>query len=122
MTILHIEDDLHIQKIVKSMLEHAGYQVTSCSTAEEGLTFARQLLPSMILMDMWLPSGMDGWEATRQIKANPDLAHIHVVAITAQKSANAEQQAYELGCSAYLAKPFEMYQLISCVESLLEAH
>lgn len=118
--ILHIEDDSTILRVVKSMLERDGYEVIQTSQAEEGLQLARQFQPHLILMDMWLPNGMDGWEATRQLKSDPQLAHIHVVAVTAQKTAKAEEQAYEVGCSAYLPKPFDMHQLLSCVHALLD--
>ncbi|HLM68345.1 MAG TPA: response regulator, partial [Longimicrobium sp.] len=79
---------------------------------------ARELRPGVILMDVAMP-GIDGWEATRRLKADPETAHIPVVALTAHAMAEDRQRAVDAGCESYLAKPVEPRKVVEEVERLL---
>jgi len=111
-TILIIEDNEQNIKFVEDVLDFAGYHPVGADTAEKGLRLAHELKPSLILMDLRLAgSGMTGWEATRVIKSDSDLAHIPVVAVTAQVNPGEENRLEEYGFDGYLAKPFDVMEL-----------
>lgn len=106
MTILIIEDNEKNLKLVRALLIMGKYRVLESLTAEEGLDMAREHTPDMILMDIQLP-GMNGLEATRIIKANPDLKQIPVVALTSHAMSGDEKKAIEAGCDGYMTKPID---------------
>ncbi|MCI0537030.1 MAG: response regulator [Verrucomicrobiales bacterium] len=116
--ILYIEDTENNRILVMRRLEKKGYQVLTANDAEQGLAVAQRELPDLILMDMGLP-GMDGWEATRQLKANPKLRHIPIVALTAHAMQEERDKSLEAGCEDYDIKPFEFPRLLSKIEVLL---
>ena len=118
--ILYIEDDALVVSIVRSVLSREGFEVISTETASEGLRLAMEENPVLILMDIWLPEGIDGWEATAQIKQTPELAHIPVIAITAQTSHDARARAIKAGVDAYITKPFDIRQLIEVIQGVLD--
>jgi two-component system, cell cycle response regulator DivK len=82
----------------------SGYRVAEARNGEEAVAQARALSPDVILMDLSLP-GLDGWDATRQLKADPDTRHIPVVALTGHAAARATDRAREAGCDRLLIKP-----------------
>jgi|FLYN01.1.fsa_nt_gi two-component system cell cycle response regulator DivK len=111
-TILIIEDNEQNIKFVEDVLDFAGYHPVGANTAEKGLQLAHELKPSLILMDLRLAgSGMNGWEATRAIKDDSDLAHIPVIAVTAQVSPGEESRLAEYGFDGYVSKPFDVIEL-----------
>jgi two-component system cell cycle response regulator DivK len=111
-TILIIEDNEQNIKFVKDVLDFAGYHPVGAHTAEKGLELAREVKPSLILMDLRLAgSGMNGWEATRALKNDADLAHIPVIAVTAQVNPGEERRLEEYGFAGYVAKPFDVVEL-----------
>ncbi len=81
--ILVVEDSENIMGLVETVLRLRGYEVIEAGTGEDAITMAQTELPDLILMDIRLPGGIDGLEATRRIKATPQLAHIPVLAMTA---------------------------------------
>jgi two-component system, cell cycle response regulator DivK len=111
-TILIIEDNEQNIKFVEDVLDFSGYHPVGAGTAEKGLELARELHPSLILMDLRLVgSGMTGWEATRAIKSDHALADIPVIAVTAQINPGEENQLAEYGFDGYIAKPFDVAEL-----------
>ena len=102
--VLIVDDDADNRRIVAKVLLVEGYQVIEARDGLEALARARAELPDLILMDLSLPH-LDGWEATRQLKADPATLAIPVVALTAFAMRGDEEQARAAGCDDYLSKP-----------------
>ena len=116
--ILIVEDnELNLDMLVRR-LARKGYEVVSAVDGEQGLSMATTEQPDLILMDMSLP-GMDGWEATRQIKANPVTQLIPVIALTAHAMVGDREKALRAGCDDYDTKPVEFQRLLEKMENLL---
>lgn len=95
-----------------------GYTIEMAVDGQEGVQMAKSLKPDLILMDMSLPI-IDGWEATRQIKADGSVGHIPIIALTAHAMAGDKTKALEAGCDDYDTKPIELPRLLEKIESLL---
>jgi two-component system cell cycle response regulator DivK len=117
-TILIVEDNEMNRDMLSRRLERKGYEVLIAVDGEMGLEVARANEPELILMDMSLPV-MDGWEATRRLKADEVLKHIPVIALTAHAMANDRDKALEAGCDDYDTKPIDLPRLLSKIETLL---
>ena len=102
--ILVIEDNPVNRKLMRVLIAMADLEVLEAAEAETGIALARERRPDLILMDIQLP-GMDGLDATRVIKSDPDLEGIAVVAVTSFAMAGDEEKAREAGCSGYITKP-----------------
>jgi two-component system cell cycle response regulator DivK len=116
--ILVIEDQEDNRRIVRDLLTSVGYELIEAVTGEEGVTMAEASLPDLILMDIQLP-GLDGYEATRRIKANPALRHIPIIAVTSYALSGDDIKAHEAGCNAYIAKPFRPRALLAKIREFL---
>ncbi len=116
--ILYIEDTENNRILVSRFLQRRGYEVYTAEAAEEGLLLADAAMPDLILMDMGLP-GIDGWEATRRLKAHPKLRRIPVLALTAHVMEGDREKALEAGCDDYDTKPFQFPRLLAKIEALL---
>ncbi len=101
-------------------LERKGYTVTMAIDGESGVAMATQSLPDLILMDMSLPV-IDGWEATRQLKAQVETSAIPIIALTAHAMQDDRERALEAGCDDYDTKPVELPRLLEKIEALLAA-
>ena len=112
--ILLIEDQADNRRIVRDLLHSAGYDIIEAVTGEEGVTLAAAHLPDAILMDIQLPT-IDGYEATRRIRANPQLRETPIIAVTSYALSGDDTKAFEAGCTAYVAKPFEPMDLLAKV-------
>lgn len=119
-TILIVEDNELNRDMLSRRLLRRGYQVLLAVDGETGLETARAHGPDLVLMDMSLPV-MDGWEATRRIKADAVLGNIPVIALTAHAMANDREKALEAGCDDYDTKPIELTRLLGKIEALLAA-
>lgn len=119
-TVLVIEDNAANMTLVAFVLESAGHAVISATDAETGLSLARDQRPDLVLMDIQLP-GMDGLEATRQLKADTRTAAIPVIAVTALVMKGDEDRILGAGCNGYLAKPIRYAALLAVVATHLEA-
>ena len=117
-TILIVEDNEMNREMLSRRLERRGYAVLLAVDGESGIDVARAHAPDLILMDMSLPV-MDGWEATRRLKADEALRHIPVIALTAHAMANDREKALEAGCDDYDTKPIELARLLAKMEALL---
>jgi CheY-like chemotaxis protein len=118
--VLYIEDTENNRILIRRRLEQQGYTVLTAELAEEGLALARAEQPDLILMDMGLP-GLDGWEATRLLKADPTLRHIPVIALTAHVMQGDRERSLEAGCDDYDTKPFQFPRLLAKIEAVLAA-
>ena len=116
--ILLVEDNEMNRDMLSRRLERRGYEIAIAVDGREGVDMAGAEKPDLILMDMSLPV-MDGWEATRQIKAQDSLKHIPIIALTAHAMASDEQQAREAGCDDFDTKPIELKRLLGKIESQL---
>ena len=119
-TILIVEDNEMNRDMLSRRLERKGFKVLIAIDGAQGIDVARAQSPDLILMDMSLPV-MDGWEATRRIKADEMLKRIPVIALTAHAMANDRDKALEAGCDDYDTKPIELPRLLAKMESLLIA-
>ena len=119
-TILIVEDNEMNRDMLSRRLERKGYRVLIAIDGENGIEVARANTPDLVLMDMSLPI-VDGWEATRRMKADETLKHIPVIALTAHAMANDRDKALEAGCNDYDTKPIEMPRLLAKIETLLQA-
>jgi two-component system cell cycle response regulator DivK len=118
--ILLVEDNEMNRDMLSRRLIRRGYDVILAQDGKEGLQAAQSLSPDLILMDMSLPI-MDGWEATRRLKASPDTASIPVIALTAHALTDDREKATKAGCDGYETKPVELPRLIETIERLLAA-
>jgi CheY-like chemotaxis protein len=119
-TILIVEDNEMNRDMLSRRLERKGFRVVIAIDGAKGIDVARVESPDLILMDMSLPV-MDGWEATRRIKADDVLRRIPVIALTAHAMANDRDKALEAGCDDYDTKPIELPRLLAKMEALLTA-
>ena len=113
--ILVVEDDAMMQKMALKVLRSRGFVCELAPNGREAVLMAVSLQPSLILMDLSLPE-MNGWEATRALKADPSVARIPVVAITAHAMVGDRESAIAAGCAECLTKPYEIADLVALVE------
>jgi CheY-like chemotaxis protein len=116
-TILTVEDQPDIRRLIRMTLEFKGYQVVEASNGVEGLDAARRHRPDLILLDKMMP-GMDGLTVSRTLAADPSLAAIPRVMLSALGMAEDRKAGLEAGVAAYLVKPFSPMELLSLVERL----
>ena len=113
--ILLVEDNEMNRDMLSRRLVRRGYEVAIALDGEQGLAMARAESPALILMDMSLP-GIDGWEATRRLKAEPETQKIPVIALTAHAMAGDREQALAAGCDDYDTKPIDLTRLLPKIE------
>lgn len=118
--ILLVEDNEMNRDMLSRRLNRKGFEVVIAVNGQEGVDLAISVRPDLILMDMSLPV-LDGWEATRRVKANPETAIIPVIALTAHAMISDEQKALAAGCDGFDTKPVEMTRLLQKINSLLGA-
>lgn len=116
--ILLVEDNEMNRDMLSRRLERRGYTLVIATDGEQGVRLAQSEKPELILMDMSLPV-MDGWEATKQLKAQEATCGIPVIALTAHAMASDEQRAREAGCDDFDTKPIDLPRLIAKIEALL---
>jgi two-component system, cell cycle response regulator DivK len=116
--ILVVEDQPDNRRILRDLLGNAGYELVEAETGEEALTALEAQRPDLILMDIQLPV-MNGYEATRRIRSNPELKSIPIIAVTSYALAGDEAKALAVGCNAYVTKPFSPRALLAKVQEHL---
>jgi CheY-like chemotaxis protein len=117
--ILLVEDNEMSRDMLSRRLERRGYQVIIAVDGQAGVALARSHAPDLILMDMSLPM-LDGWEATRQLKAAVETRAIPIIALTAHAMSGDREQALEAGCDDYDSKPVEFARLLGKIQVLLD--
>ena len=116
--ILLVEDNEMNRDMLSRRLKRRGYEVSIAVNGAEGVEMANSLAPDLILMDMSLPV-MDGWEATKNIKADPITQSIPVIALTAHAMSGDREKALQAGCDDYDTKPIELSRLITKIKAFL---
>ena len=116
--ILLVEDNEANRDMLSRRLMRKGYQVVLAVDGQSGVETAQTQAPDLVLMDMSLPV-LDGWEATRRLKAAPATRRIPVIALTAHAMSSDRDKALEAGCDDYDTKPVELERLLSKIEALL---
>ena len=115
--ILIVDDTEWNRDLLVQLLED-DYDIVQAVDGAEGVKMTEQEKPDLILMDLGMPV-MDGWEATRNIKANGELKHIPVIAVTSHAMVGDEIQAREAGCDDYIAKPVDENELMEKIKKLI---
>ncbi len=118
--ILLVEDNEMNRDMLSRRLARKGHEVVVGEDGQKAVDMATSEVPDLILMDMSLPV-IDGWEATRRIKAAPETAGIPVIALTAHAMASDRQKALDAGCDDYDTKPVELDRLLGKIDALLSA-
>ncbi|QFR32555.1 response regulator [Ancylobacter sp. TS-1] len=116
--ILLVEDNEMNRDMLSRRLSRNGFEMVMAVNGQEGVDLALSEQPALILMDMSLPV-LDGWEATRQVKANPATAGIPVIALTAHAMAKDREDAMAAGCDDFDTKPVELPRLLGKIRALL---
>jgi two-component system cell cycle response regulator DivK len=116
--ILIVEDQHDNRQILRDLLVPAGYDLIEAWDGEAAVAKAKAERPDLILMDIQLP-GIDGYEATRQIKADPNLKKIPIIAITSYALSGDEAKTREAGCDGYVAKPYSPRQLLKKIREFV---
>ncbi len=116
---LIVEDHPDLLEVLTWELEEMGFAVVSANTGMEGVTKAVEEKPQLILMDIMMP-GMDGREATRRIRSNPETKDIPILAVTALTKESELRECIKAGCNDYLVKPFDYKDLQENIQALLD--
>ncbi|HHH42103.1 MAG TPA: response regulator [Chloroflexi bacterium] len=118
-TILYIEDNFENRVLVRRVLEASGYQVLEAEDGLTGIAVAEERRPDLILMDINLPE-VDGYEVTTRLKQTPDLAHIPVIALTANVMRGDREKSLAAGCDGYIQKPIDVDALPDQIAAFLK--
>ena len=116
--ILVVEDQEDNRQILRDLLGNAGYELIEAENGEEALAAVARQRPDLILMDIQLPV-MDGYEATRQIRTNPGMKSVPIIAVTSYALAGDESKALAAGCDGYVSKPYSPRELLAKVRAHL---
>jgi len=116
--ILVVEDTEDNRRILRDLLTNAGFDVIEATDGERGVAAAREERPDLILMDIQLPV-IDGYEATRRIKADSELGNIPIIAVTSYALSGDEEKTRHAGCDGYIAKPYSPRQILAMVRDFL---
>ena len=117
--ILVVEDNEENWDMIARRLRRRGYEVAIATDGEQGVAMARSEAPDLILMDMNMPR-LDGWEATRRIRAMPETHALPIIALTAHESADDREKTLEAGCDDHHGKPVDLTTLLGQIEALLD--
>lgn len=117
-TILVVEDNPDNMYVVDHLLTRKGYHVRQATRGEDALNKIRQERPALVLMDMQMP-GMDGYSVVRELRQEPDLASLPIIAVTASSMPGDREQTLAAGCTDYMAKPINPRDLLQLVERYL---
>ena len=118
--VLVIEDTPLNLELITEVLEHAGHSVIAAHTAAAGLSLAKSAMPDVILMDIRLPD-MDGHALTRQLRQEPALQHLPIIALTAQAMRGDDAAALASGCDAHISKPINIQTIAAEIARMVEA-
>lgn len=116
--ILVIDDDFANRRVLQLVLTRNGYTASLAGDGGEGLRMAKAVRPDLILLDFFMP-GEDGFEVLAQLKADPELRGIPVVIFTVLVREESERQALAMGAAAYVTKPFDISEVITCIRRIL---
>jgi CheY-like chemotaxis protein len=115
--ILIIEDDMQNYQLVANLVKLEGYEPQHARTCEQGSQLLEANQPCLILLDMRLPGGMDGWQFAAILKHSSDFSHLPIIAISVQVDPSDLTRALSAGCNHYIAKPFNIKELRDAIRS-----
>ena len=118
-TVVVIDDNELSLSLIEAVFEGEGYTVYTAKSAQEGIEIIKKTVPDVILMDLAMPD-INGIEATKMLKQNPETAHIPVIGCSAFATKEFKDQAYQAGCIGYITKPVEPHRLIEQVRKSLQ--
>jgi two-component system cell cycle response regulator DivK len=118
--ILHIEDNASNRKVVRYLLRAGPHEVIAAVNGQQGLEVAASEVPDLILLDIQLPV-LSGYEVAQRLKADDDLKHIPLIAITSYALGGDDNKALAAGCDDYIAKPYKPQHLMDCLARHLDA-
>lgn len=117
--VLVVDDQATIRQLVEMILQSHGCRILQAESGEQGIEMAQADVPDLIIMDIMMPGGMDGFEAVEVLKADPKTRKCNVLMLTAKAQTVEREKAFEVGADDYLAKPFKMGELIEKVDELM---
>lgn len=120
-TILAVDDERDILRIIEHSLTIHGYAVVTAESGREALEHIALQQPDIVVLDIMMP-GMDGFEVLQQIRADPKTAELPVILLTAKTEEASIAKGWREGANLYLVKPFEMSELLDCVEAISEGN
>jgi two-component system cell cycle response regulator DivK len=116
--ILVVEDDTDNRTLLCKLLEAQGYEVFEAGDGGEAIEITESIIPDLVLMDMGLPS-VSGFDATRAIKAKPNLSTVPIVALTAFAMEQDRQKVFAAGCDGFISKPYDIFDLLERIKEYL---
>ena len=119
--LLVVEDQPEIRKLICMTMDYDGFEVHEADNGDTGLRMVKALRPHIVLLDVMMPGQLDGIQVCERIRADPEIAHIPVVMLTARSQQTDLEAGRRAGCNSYLTKPFSPLQLIETVERLAAA-
>jgi CheY-like chemotaxis protein len=117
--ILIVDDQLHLRTLLKVALGVGKYEVHEAASGEQALQMAANIKPDMMLLDVMMPGGMNGFDVCQQIKASPELQHIFVVMLTAMGQQADRERGAQVHADAYVVKPFSPLELLELIEKVM---
>ena len=117
--VLIVEAQPDIRKLIRMTLEFEAYEIAEAPDGAQGLRMAQEIQPDLMLLDVMMPGELDGLQVCQRIKADPALAHIKVVLLTARGQASDLDAGQTVGADEYLVKPFSPLQLVDTIERLM---
>jgi len=117
--ILIVDDEQYIKKLLTVVLRGDDRQLLCADSGEEGIAVARAEHPDVILLDVMMPGGMDGYQATKILKSDPSTKDSIVIVMTAKVQEEDRQMGFDAGADGYLSKPFEIQELQKKIASLV---
>ena len=118
-TILIVDDQLEVRELVEVTLMVEDYRILKAESGDEAVDIAREERPDLIIMDVMMPGGMDGLEATRIIKSDPETKNCKIIMLTAKGQKSDMERGFEVGADEYFIKPFSPLDLIRKVEEVI---
>ncbi len=118
--ILIVDDQVEVRELVEATLRVGDYKILQAKSGEEGIEIAKSEKPDLIIMDVMMPGGMDGFEATKILKNNPDTKDNVIIMLTAKGQQADREKGIEVGANGYFSKPFSPLELIKNVEEHLQ--
>ena len=117
--ILIVDDQREVRELVEATLNIGDYHIFKASDGEGALAIAQEAHPDLIILDIMMPGGMDGYEVCRRLKSDPETANCRVVMLTARGEEADRQKGAEVGADDYFVKPFSPLELLNKVEEIL---
>jgi DNA-binding response OmpR family regulator len=116
---LIIEDQADIRKLIMLTMESENFELHEAENGVDGLHMARNMRPDVVLLDVMMPGGMDGYQVCEEIKMDPELNGTMVILITARGQRSDIERGQAVGCDAYIVKPFSPIELLDTVDRLV---